>query len=579
MTVPALRDLVARVEVVAGELAVTGRDPQGAFVDALCRTYRLLGDELPQEQPDPHALGALHEQLLEHTPTWDGRTFRLVAGSKQRKARGSYFTPTGLVDHLLDQTLEPALDEAGDPLAVRILDPACGAGAFLVAAARRIAHRAGLDRPDGRVLACLAGVDQDPAAVELARLCLRLETGGDAVERVVVGDALTRPMPTAYDVVVGNPPFLNQLERLTASDADTRARLAADSGGAVRAYTDLSAVFLHRSVAWVRDGGRIGLVQPLSLLAARDAAEVRRHLAEACALESLWDSTSGLFGARVLTCAPVLRKGAPQGAVRRTHGPDFTPHQPVEDPDLSAEWSFLLAGALGTPRITLSEAGRLGDLAVCTADFRDQYYGLAGAVREARDCPDGVPLVTTGLIDPAESLWGRRPTRFLKQAWDAPVVDLSALDDGLAVWASARLVPKVLVGTQGKVIEAVADESGAWLPSVPTITVTAPPEQLWHVLAVLLAPPVAAHAAASYAGTALSAHAIKLSASQVTGLPLPVDQEAWHQGARLAERAQQDDEQRAQHLWRLGAVMCTAYGVGSDVLDWWRERAGLSGRP
>jgi hypothetical protein len=191
--------------------------------------------------------------------------------------------------------------------------------------------------------------------------------------------------------------------------------------------------------------------------------------------------------------------------------------------------------------------------------------------------------VTTGLVEPAACLWGSRPTRFLKQRWQAPVVDVAALPDLLAGWVGARLVPKVLVATQGKVVEAVADPEGRWLPSVPTVTVAAgDPDDLWHLLAVLLAPPVSAHAAARYAGTALTMRAIKLSARQVAAIPLPTDRAAWDEGAELARRNQEEAHELRtsagppERWGSFGAAMCAAYRLdgdrGSQVLEWWLRR-------
>jgi len=90
------------------------------------------------------------------------RTLELtVMAGNERKSTGSYYTPTSLIDCLLDSALDPVLDDtqkraeveatAGDAdlseaiaealLEVIICDPACGSGHFLVAAARRIAKR------------------------------------------------------------------------------------------------------------------------------------------------------------------------------------------------------------------------------------------------------------------------------------------------------------------------------------------------------------------------------------------------------------------------------------------------------
>ncbi len=601
MTVPGLDEVLDEVERRASAVLVDGPagDLDQTVLSALVGVYRDLRLEDP---PDPVALGAVHEAVLSRTAVWDGRRVRMVAGSSRRKAQGSYFTPQRLVDHLLDEALEPVLDEARDPYDVRILDPACGAGLFLASAARRVARRGvirhHLDEATAyrRALRCLVGVDLDAAAVELARRILSRAWPGEGAGRgvrdparaagaqLVVGDALRGVDWPAqvrqvlegrggFDVVVGNPPFLNQLSTLTSRPRHDAALLAAQPEGTLRPYTDLSAVFLQRSVAWTRPGGRIALVQPQSLLAARDAAGVRRFLSQTCSLESLWASPERVFEARVLTCAPVLHKGGNQGPVRRRHGTGFQRIPDHRSPDLSAEWSFLVAAGLGVPEVRLSGGpGVLADLAECTADFRDQYYGLAPYVREAADCPSGVPLVTSGLIEPAACRWGESRARYRKRWWDAPVVDLEALtaDPTLARWAAARRVPKVLVGTQGRVVEAVADPAGEWLPSVPTITVTAPAGRLWHVRAVLLAPPVAAFAAATYAGTALSMRAVKLSARQVGRLPLPPDDRAWDDAAVLVARAQQEGDLGA--LMLAGEVMCTAYGVDDATASWWRDR-------
>ena len=147
--------------------------------------------------------GGVYESLLELIPRYDAEqlayTLEKLAGN-ERKESGSYYTPTSLVDCLLDSALDPLLDEAcahGRPeervaalLDLTVCDPACGSGHFLVAAARRIAKRiaaqetgeaepphavvrAALRRVVGR---CIYGVDVNPMAAELAKVSLSLET-------------------------------------------------------------------------------------------------------------------------------------------------------------------------------------------------------------------------------------------------------------------------------------------------------------------------------------------------------------------------------------------------------------------
>ncbi|MDZ5622312.1 N-6 DNA methylase [Nocardioides sp. HM23] len=449
----------------------------------------------------------------------------------QRRAQGAFYTPPELVSWILDHALAPAT--------TRVLDPACGTGHFLVAAARRL----------GDVRA-VHGSDLDAEAVRIARLRLRAEDPTVPLEeiesRVRVADGLTAWEDATFDAVIGNPPFLGQLKRRTAGQR-----------GGLAAYTDTSAAFLHRALDLVVRGGTVALVQPLSVLGARDAGPVRERVAELGAVTDLWVSDRPVFrGTSVLACVPVVRSGASGGP-----GPD--------------QWGRLAAPSFGIPAVQLAAgAGRVGDLAVCTADFRDQYYGL---VPHVRDGGAGAPLITSGLIEPAACDWGSRPTRFARQRYDAPVVDVAAVRAGpLGSWVDARLVPKVLVAGQGRVIEAVVDERGEWLPSVPVVTVVPhDANDLWRVLAVLLAPPVVADAAARYVGTGLTPGSVKVSARQLAGLPLPADRVAWATGAELARRAQHgSDADRPALLSAVGEAMTAAYGAGAASLDWWRARIG-----
>jgi hypothetical protein len=144
---------------------------------------------------------------------------------------------------------------------------------------------------------------------------------------------------------------------------------------------------------------------------------------------------------------------------------------------------------------------------------------------------------------------------------------LKAADARLGAWFERQLRPKVLVATQTKVIEAAADPTGAWLPSVPVIAVhPRRVEDLWAVAAVLTAPPAAAWALQRHIGAGLGASALKLRAAEVLELPLPC--RPWLDAARLLRDGDVDGCARA---------MGAAYGLGSVEADavfaWWRVGA------
>ncbi|QBR08986.1 SAM-dependent DNA methyltransferase [Streptomyces sp. S501] len=162
---------------------------------------------------DAEELGSVYESLLELEPKHSAtdRTFELIeVAGNSRKTTGSYYTPSSLIECLLDTTLDPVIDDAvkrgeqrateaahPDPtddivdelLSLTVCDPACGSGHFLVASARRIAKRVASVRernPEPTVDAvrhalhqvvarCVYGVDLNPMAVELAKVSLWLE--------------------------------------------------------------------------------------------------------------------------------------------------------------------------------------------------------------------------------------------------------------------------------------------------------------------------------------------------------------------------------------------------------------------
>jgi hypothetical protein len=156
------------------------------------------------------------------------------------------------------------------------------------------------------------------------------------------------------------------------------------------------------------------------------------------------------------------------------------------------------------------------------------------------------------------------------------VADVAAITEArVARWAAARLVPKVLVATQSKVIEAVVDPAGEWLPCTPVVSVEPDdPADVWPLAAVLLAPAVTAWALTRSVGTALAAGTIKLSASQVAAVPLPADDEAWVEGAAAARTAHATayGPARRAALEALAHAMERAYASTPEVTAWWLAR-------
>src|SRR5262249_17050520 len=133
-----------------------------------------------------------HPEVQIEAATFDLRT----ASGHERKTTGSYYTPSSLIQCLLDSALDPLLEEAGrgsNPeakiLGLTICDPACGSGHFLVAAAHRLARRLAAVRTGDEesspetvrtalrdvIGRCIYGVDVNEMAVELCKVSLWMD--------------------------------------------------------------------------------------------------------------------------------------------------------------------------------------------------------------------------------------------------------------------------------------------------------------------------------------------------------------------------------------------------------------------
>ncbi|MCU1399848.1 MAG: hypothetical protein JWN62_2957 [Acidimicrobiales bacterium] len=424
---------------------------------------------------------------------------------------------------------------------MRVLDPACGDGRFLVAAAAAVRRAGGVPE--------LTGVD-----IDLGGLRASWSSNGEPVE-AIEADALALDWgDRRFDVIVGNPPFLSQL-------ATTTARGASRFGGGP--YADAAADFLALALRLADAEGRVSLVLPTSLLTARDAGPIRREVLAHASIEWCWASSAPMFDAAVRTCAIGFHRGRAVPSVARTDGVDFREIAPVAPRRSSANdhWGWLIADAHGVPEVpAVVSTSTIADHALVTANFRDQYYGLVGAVS---DEGDGPPLITTGVIDAGACHWGKRPTRFAKQAFAAPRVDRTHLAPFMQRWADRCLVPKVLVATQTRVLEAVVDEHGSWLPAVPVIRLvpnsSLEPVSVWDVAAVLTSPVASALIAGQSVGSGLSAATMRVSQRTLGALPWPA--------GSLADAVA---ALRSGDLVGCGRLVDAAYGVEDIALSsWW----------
>ncbi len=508
-----------------------------------------------------HVLDVARAVLLGDGDEFDIANAASPAGAARQSA-GAFYTPAVLARLIVERGLDGY--DSGP-----ILDPTCGGGVVLLAAAEALAERG---VPEGDAVVRLAGADVDPVALLAARVALgvwSLRRAGVWAELVTVcGDMVHGQAPGdwggRFAAVVGNPPFLSQLRRRSARSAPER------DAAQGRGYADAASLVLERSLRWVRpDGGSVALLQPRSFLVARDSAPIRNELAALGGVDEVWLDDHAMFDASVRVCLPVVKlRAAPATDSRSSTTVSVGVERRVVGTVTLPDWTRAVGLADATPAVVVdSHAGVLGDVAEVRADFRDWFYELAAVVAEAPlglAAPDDrfVGVLTSGAIAPLATTWGHQPLRIAKRRFSRPVVPrawLEARPD--ATW---RAGPKVIVANQTKVIEAFADADGCWVGNTPTLSIapTDPSCDVWEVAALLTSPVAAAFVANKVAGSGLSTGAMRLTAEVLRSVPLPSNADRWSEAAAVASAGGSASE--------VGTLMMAAYQLDSPQLSsWW----------
>ncbi len=241
-----------------------------------------------------------------------GEAYSGLVEAGDRLKQGCHYTP-----QLLTTTLWTELEQAGETSSGPIADPACGAGALLIPALRRVlAHSSAASAEETLASASwnVRGRDLDPLAVWLGNAVLGAEllpawaslppARRQPLPRLLdLGDGLASSTPTNA-VTVMNPPYGRV--RLPAQE---RTRWAESLFG----HANRFGLFLHAAIEMTTPGGLIGAVLPTSFLGGAYYQRLREFVAEYAPLARLVfvEERSGVFAGGVLqeTCLAVFQRG------------------------------------------------------------------------------------------------------------------------------------------------------------------------------------------------------------------------------------------------------------------------------
>ncbi|MBI3033217.1 N-6 DNA methylase [Candidatus Woesearchaeota archaeon] len=303
---------------------------------------------------DADVLGNIYEQYLGHILKKTAKRASLTEGRAHRKEQGIYYTPTYVVDYIVKNTIgELAKDKKFDLKNIKVLDPACGSGSFLMKAfdylvtldkkkngeiAQTKLDLTGASASYGRKVEILKenifGVDLDTKAVEIAQLNLLLKTAEKKhrlptlQENIKVGNSLIDDSTIAgdrafkwenefkdiiknggFDVVIGNPPYIFARNQKFNDEEKTyyykKYKLQ-------KYQLNTYGLFVERAYELLKHGGFLGFIIPNNWLTIETFSTFREFILKNCSDLHIINFFNKVFEeANVDTCIIILKKGTP----------------------------------------------------------------------------------------------------------------------------------------------------------------------------------------------------------------------------------------------------------------------------
>lgn len=507
------------------------------ITDAPLRKVVELGTYNFSEDLSVNILGHIFEQSISDleeikSKVRESQNIDSLAVSR-RKKDGIFYTPDYIVRYIVDNSLGAYLREHEEKFKnefglkgdindknyqkrekqayskyqdflqnVKVVDPACGSGAFLVyvfdyllAENKRVSDIVGnsLFSSDTYVRDILRnniyGVDLNEESVEITKLSLWLKTAQKGKKltaldgNIKCGNSLIDDPNIAgnksfnwqeqfadifkndgFDVVVGNPPYVDS-ESMTKNVPEERNWLAKNYETA-KGNWDLFIPFIEKSVHILKSGGYASMIMPNKILSAPYAKTLRKYVSDKHRLVGLTDVTKeGVFDVDVYPVITNIKKDKASEELIVVEGvKEIISKIIIKNTDLPENWALLLnSNTQVTHRVKTAKLGSLFNTAAAATVA--EAYELKEIIRDKESAGSG-KIINTGTIDPYVTSWGVSPMNYIKDRYKYPYVSMSALKG--KEW---HAINKIIVAGMALRIEAAYSKEDEYLPAKSTAVI------------------------------------------------------------------------------------------------------------
>ncbi len=493
--------------------------------------------------------------MLQRLRLFSTLAFQPTIAAGERKAQGVYYTPPEIAERIVDWTLRPLMSERrATETKLRILDPSCGAGEFLVAAFRLLSATVGSD------VACssLWGIDTDDSAVGIARSRLKSIDPAFPVDQIIAADTLTATafLPASFDAVIGNPPYIN-IRQLAKALSREQIEALRQSYTTATGNFDLYVLFIERAIDLLKPGGRCGLIVPGKWATLDYARACRELLLSKATIEQVVDLSDlrAFATANVYPHILIFQKTAACSlhSVQYSGGSDSQPSTILQS-SLAAS-AFQFSALLDVEsRIPATPLGNVATIACGTAGYAAQKI-VGQLVDQTNDeletLTDGCDFITSGNIDRYEVLIGN--VRYLKRTYVRPKLSLAASE---LTAAKRRMFgsPKIVVAGMSRRLEAAWDHAGLAL-GVQVFALSDCRLDPFYVLALLNSKLLSYLFATRFAAKRLGGGYLAINKGQLTQLPVRVvtaeEHDLTHKVEQLSQLAREWTPASDPHIDKL----------------------------